>query len=136
MKRGLYVDKSVYRSLIRRFCKRGLVDYAQKIYVKMQVNGIQGDSLVYTVLSYAYLSEGKPIAATEILNNMLKNNLMITAKIYKCLCAYSDCSGMLELFWDQAIAKGLVVKNVYKLMQEVRSNILSNHGDVLKASKK
>lgn len=120
MKRGFCVDKSVYRSLIRRFCKRDLVDYAQKIYVNMQVKGIPGDSLVYTILSYAYLSAGKPIAASEMLNNMVKNKLMITSKIYRCLCAsYADRSEMLEVFWLQAIEKGLIARNVYKLMKEV-----------------
>lgn len=67
----------------------------------MQVKGIPGDSLVYTILPYAYLSAGKLIAAFEILNNMFKNKLMITSKIYKCLCAsYDDISDMLELFWQ------------------------------------
>lgn len=121
--RGLSVDKSLYRALIRRLCKRGLVDFAQKAFNKMLEKGLLGDSLVYASLAYAYLSTGKRIAACEILNEMVKKQLMITAKIYKSLCAsLANDSGILDLLWSHAIERGLIARNVYKLMQEAKLN--------------
>lgn len=126
IRRGLLVDKSVYRALIRRLCKRGLVDYAQKILIQMHGKGLLGDSLVYATLAFAYLSAGKPIAASEALDEMAKKKLVITARIYSCLSAsYANENDMLELLWNHASEKGLIAKNVYKLMQQSGLNFCS-----------
>ncbi|KAG6470287.1 hypothetical protein ZIOFF_071352 [Zingiber officinale] len=122
-KRGIYVDKSLYRALIRRLCMRGMVNVAHEIYNKMLGKGLLGDSLVYSSLAYGYLSAGKRIKACEILNEMVEKQLNITAKVYKCLCAsYVNESVVLDLLWSHAIERGLIAKNVYKLMQEAIPN--------------
>ena len=82
-KRGFCVDKSVYRSLIRRLCKLGLINSAQRIFIHMQGKGLSGDCLLYCSLASGYLSAGKPIAASEMLNDMVKKKLVITAKYIK-----------------------------------------------------
>lgn len=118
IKKGICVDKSVYRALIRRFCKRGLVDWAQKALMSMQDKRISGDSIMYLSLAFAYLNAGKPMSASEMLDNMVKNQLRITAKIYNCLNAsYADNNDVLTLLWSRAIEKCLISRNVYKLMQ-------------------
>lgn len=123
-RRGFCVDKSVYRALIRRLCKLGLIDSAQKLFVNMQGKGLSGDCLVYASLAYGYLSEGKPIAASEMLNDMLNTKLVITAKIYRSLSAsYGNESGILDMLWHHAAEKGLIAKNVYKLMQQDMANL-------------
>lgn len=121
--RGISVDKSLYRALIRRLCKRGMVIVAQEMFNKMLGKGLLGDSLVYSSLAYGYLSAGKRIKACEILNEMVEKRLIITAKVYKCLCAsYANESVVLDLLWSHAIERGLIARNVYKLMQEARPN--------------
>ncbi|KAJ8498953.1 hypothetical protein OPV22_009505 [Ensete ventricosum] len=130
--RGLSVDKSLYRALIRRLCKRGLVDFAQKALNKMLEKGLLGDSLVYGNLAYAYLSTGKQIVACQILNEMVKKQLMITAKVYKSLCAsLANDRGILDFLWSHAIERGLIARNVYKLIQEAK---LSSQNDTLNVS--
>ena len=122
-KKGFCVDKSVYRALIRRLCKLGLIDSAQRIFIHMQGKGLSGDCLLYSSLAYGYLSAGKPIAASEILNDMVKRKLVITANIYKSLSAsYGNESGILDMLWHHATERGLIAKNVYKLMQQARSS--------------
>lgn len=121
MKRGLPPDKAVYRSLIRRLCRKGLVEHAQKVFNQMQVKGLVGDSLVYATLAYAYLTQGKPIAASDTMDDMAKKQLYITPQIYKCLCAsYADEKDTLNMLWVRAIERGLITKSVYKLMHEER----------------
>lgn len=89
----------------------------------MLEKGLLGDSLVYASLAYAYLSTGKRIAACEILNEMVKKQLMITAKIYESLSAsLANDSGILDLLWSHAIERGLFARNVYKLMQKAKLN--------------
>ncbi|KAJ0963955.1 hypothetical protein J5N97_029077 [Dioscorea zingiberensis] len=97
IRKGLCIEKSVYRAIIRRFCKRGLVDWAQKAFMSMQGKGISGDSIVYLSLAFVYLNTGKPIAASEMLDDMVKKQLKITARIYNCLNAsYADSYGILR----------------------------------------
>lgn len=89
----------------------------------MQGKGFSGDCLLYTSLAYGYLSAGKPIAASEMLNEMVKKNLVITAKIYKSLGdSYGNENGILDMLWHHATDKGLIAKNVYKLMQQNGTN--------------
>lgn len=84
----------------------------------MQGKGLLGDALVYTSLAYAYLNDGNPTAASEMFDDMFKKRLMITAKIYNWLSvSYADKNGILDLFLDHATQKGLIAKNVFKLMQ-------------------
>lgn len=85
----------------------------------MQGKGLSGDALVYTSLAYAYLNVGNLTAASEMFDDMYKKRLMITAKIYNWLCSsYADKNGILDLFWHHATERGLIVKNVFKLMQQ------------------
>jgi pentatricopeptide repeat protein len=57
VQRGLPPDKSVYRSLIRRLCKKGQVDLLQKLLHQMQDKGLEANTLVYAyaTLTYAHL---------------------------------------------------------------------------------
>lgn len=120
-KRGFALDKAVYRSLIRRLCRKGLVDQAQKVFDEMQGKGLVGDSLVYATLAYAYLTQGKPVAASNTLEGMAKNQLQITPQIYNCLCtSYADEKETLNMLWVQAIERGLISKSVYKLLHQAR----------------
>ena len=121
MKRGLPPDKSVYRSLIRRLCKKGLVDLAQKVFHQMQGKGLEADCLVYATLAYAQLTAGKLGAASDTLNEMAKKQLSVTPQIYNCMCtSYGDEKETLNMFWVHAIERGLIGKSVYKLMHEAR----------------
>ena len=97
-----------------------MVDQAQKVFDQMQGKGLVGDSLVYATLAYAYLTEGKPAAASNTLDDMAKNQLHITPQIYKCLCtSYSD-EETLNMLWAHAIERGLIKKSVYKLLHQAR----------------
>lgn len=126
--RGFHVYKSLYRALIRRLCKRGLVDFAQMTFNKMLGKGFVGDNLIYCTLAYGHLSAGKRIAACELLDEMVKKQLMITAKVYKCLSvSYAKESCILDLLWSHAIERALIARNVYKLMQEARPNYQSGN---------
>ncbi|KAG9446598.1 hypothetical protein H6P81_012726 [Aristolochia fimbriata] len=119
-KRGLCADFSVYRSLLRRLCKRGMVDYALKLFSCMKAMHMSGDALVYSNLACACFAAGKSTMATEILDEMVKSHLRITPKIYSCLNAsFGEVSWMQNIFWTHSIEKGLITKNVYKVMTSV-----------------
>jgi pentatricopeptide repeat protein len=121
VQRGLSPDKSVYRSLIRRLCKKGLVDLAQKALHQMQGKGLEADCLVYAALAYAQLTAGKLAAASDMLNEMAKKQMSVTPQIYNCMCtSYGDEKETLNMFWVHAIERGLIGKNVYKLMHQAR----------------
>ncbi|KAF5199737.1 Pentatricopeptide repeat-containing protein [Thalictrum thalictroides] len=119
MARGLDVDIAIYRALIRKFCKGDNIRYAQKVFSLMQGKGILGDSIVYSNLAYAYLKAGKPILASEMLDDMIKRYLMINVKIYKSLNdSFSNDSDILRLFW------GHVVERVQQLLWSIRNRTL------------
>uniref|UniRef100_A0A0A9D586 Pentacotripeptide-repeat region of PRORP domain-containing protein n=1 Tax=Arundo donax TaxID=35708 RepID=A0A0A9D586_ARUDO len=121
MKRDFPPDKAVYRSLIRRLCRKGLVDQAQKAFDQMQGLGLVGDSLIYATLAYAYLTEGKPFAASDTLDDMAKKQLYITPQIYNCLSAsYADEKETFNMLWVRAIERGLITRSVYKLLHQAR----------------
>lgn len=116
--RGLCVDVSVYRALIRRFCKKEKVDYAQRLFNLMQGNGISGDSVIYTSLAYAYWRAGEPKACSDILDDMYRRRLMITLKIYRSFSAsYAKDNEILDLFWSHVVDRGLMSKHIFKEMQ-------------------
>lgn len=121
MKRGFPPDKAVYRSLIRRLCKKGFIDLAGNVFNEMQGKGLEADCLVYATLACAYLTAGKPVAALDILNEMAKKQLYITPQIYNCMCtSYADEKGSLNMLWVHAIERGLITKSVYKVMHQAR----------------
>lgn len=126
-RRGLLLpldDKAVYRSLIRRLCRRGSVDQAQKVFDQMQGKGLVGDSLVYATLAYAHLSEGKPAAASNTLDDMAKNRLRVTPQVYKSLCtSYADERETLNVLWVRAIERGLITRSVYRLLHQSEAGI-------------
>jgi pentatricopeptide repeat protein len=99
------------------------VDHAQKLVDQMHAKGVSGDSLVYTVLAFAYLREGKRSDAIQALNEMVKKNLDISKKIYEFVTAsYSDESDLLMMFWTCANEKGLRAKKVRWLVQNFQQN--------------
>ncbi|KAK3018710.1 hypothetical protein RJ639_005051 [Escallonia herrerae] len=121
VQRGLRVDISVYRALIRRFSRREKVDYAQRIFRTMQGRGISGDCVVYTSLAYAYLKAGKEAAASDLLDEMYHKRLMITMKIYRSFIApYAGDNNILAIFWDLASVKGLFSKTMFKHIQQLK----------------
>jgi pentatricopeptide repeat protein len=122
-KGGQGTSKALYRALIRRLCKKGFVDHAQKLVDQMDAKGVSGDGLVYTVLAFAYLREGKCNDAIQVLNEMVKKNLDISKKIYKSITAsYADESDLLMMFWAHANEKGLLAKKVHRLVQNLKRN--------------
>lgn len=122
-KGGKVENRSLYRALIRRLCRKGFVDHAQKLLNQMDAKGVSGDSLVYTVLALAYFREGKSSAATQTLNEMAKKNLDISRKIYKCVNAsYANESNLLMMFWAHANEKGLISKKTRKLIRNFSQN--------------
>ncbi|KAK3018323.1 hypothetical protein RJ639_002978 [Escallonia herrerae] len=123
VQRGLCVDISVYRALIRRFSRREKVDYAQRIFGTMQMRGISGDCVVYTSLAYAYLKAGKEAAASDLLDEMYHMRLIITIKIYRSFNAsYAGDNNILAIFWDIASVKGLFSKTMFKHIQQLKVN--------------
>ncbi|KAK2642127.1 hypothetical protein Ddye_023890 [Dipteronia dyeriana] len=121
VRRGHCVDVSVYRALIRRFCKKEKVDFAERVFGLMQGNGISGDSVIYTSLAYAYWKAGNANAASNMLEEMYKRRLMVTLKIYKCFNASYANDNMLGLFWNHVVERGLISKNIQKEMQQLDS---------------
>lgn len=122
-KGGQVASKSLYRALIRRLCKKGFVDHAQKLLDQMHAKGVSGDVLVYTVLAFAYLREGKHGAAIQALNEMVKKNLDISKKVYDSVTAsYADESDLLMIFWARANERGLIAKKALRLIQNFQQN--------------
>ncbi|KAF8012778.1 hypothetical protein BT93_I0818 [Corymbia citriodora subsp. variegata] len=117
-KRDLCVDVSLYRALIRRFCKKEKIDYAEKVFLIMKEKGISGDSVIYSSLAYAYMKAGNTAASSAMLDDMYKRRLMITLKIYRSLNA--SCIGdenILRLFWNEVVGRGLMSKGIFKDIQ-------------------
>ncbi|OMO52692.1 hypothetical protein COLO4_37044 [Corchorus olitorius] len=125
LEKGL-CNVSVYRALIRRFCKLERVDCAQRMFTLMQGKGIAGDSVIYTSLAYAYWKMGKVNAASDVLNEMYKRRLMITLKIYRCFSAsYAGDNSILGFFWNHVVERGLMSKSILKDIEQgkLQSNI-------------
>lgn len=90
----------------------------------MQGKGLVGDSLVYATLAYAHLSEGKPAAASNTLDDMAKNRLRVTPQVYKSLCtSYADERETLNVLWVRAIERGLITRSVYRLLHQSEAGI-------------
>ncbi|KAJ4806077.1 Pentatricopeptide repeat-containing protein [Rhynchospora pubera] len=122
--KGGRVDcKPLYRAFIRRLCKNGFVDHAQKLLGQMLVKGLPGDGLVYTVLAFAYLREGQTSAAIETLNEMVVKNLEISRKIYVSVTSsYENETDLLMCLWAHASKKGLISKRVCRIIQNLQKN--------------
>lgn len=119
VKRGLCVEVSLFRALIRRLCKLERLNCAEKIFSLMQGNKLSGDSVIYTSLAYAYLKAGKSSAATLMLDEMYKRRLLVTQKIYKCFNAsYASGNDILRVFWDHMVERGLMSKSIINEMQQ------------------
>ncbi|CAN4119863.1 unnamed protein product [Withania somnifera] len=120
-RRGYLVDVSFYRAIIRRLCKRGKVDDAEKVFHIMQTKGVLGDSLIYATLAYAYFKIGKVDAASYLLDDMYRRRLMITLKMYKSFNAsYYDENTFLDMFWSKVVQRGLISRMVYDDIQQLK----------------
>ncbi|KAL5582034.1 hypothetical protein UlMin_014476 [Ulmus minor] len=118
VKRGLCVDVSLCRALIRRLCKRERLDCAEKVFSFMQENKLSGDSVVYTSLAYAFMRAGKSRDAAMMLDEMYRRRLMITRKIYRCFNgSYASDNEIILIFWDHLVERGLMSKSLLKEMQ-------------------
>ncbi|CAI0455533.1 unnamed protein product [Linum tenue] len=118
VRKGLCVDVSLYRALIRRFCKREKVDCAKKIFGLMKEKGISGDSVIYTSLAYAQWKSGNVSVASDLLDEMYKRRLMITLKLYRSFCAsFAGDDKILGLFWSHVVDRNLMSKNTLKDLQ-------------------
>ncbi|KAI5683740.1 hypothetical protein M9H77_04968 [Catharanthus roseus] len=118
--RGLCVDISIYRALIRSLCKREKIDCAERIFITMNSKGISGDSLVYTSLAYAYLKLGNMSAASVLLDEMYKKMLMVTVKLYKSFSvSFASDSSLLDIFSRNLLEKGPMSKTTYTHIQEL-----------------
>nr|XP_010319820.1 pentatricopeptide repeat-containing protein At5g38730 [Solanum lycopersicum]XP_019069087.1 pentatricopeptide repeat-containing protein At5g38730 [Solanum lycopersicum]XP_019069088.1 pentatricopeptide repeat-containing protein At5g38730 [Solanum lycopersicum]XP_019069089.1 pentatricopeptide repeat-containing protein At5g38730 [Solanum lycopersicum]XP_019069090.1 pentatricopeptide repeat-containing protein At5g38730 [Solanum lycopersicum]XP_019069091.1 pentatricopeptide repeat-containing prot len=121
-KGGHLVDVSFYRAIIRRLCRRGKIDGAEKVFHIMQTKGVLGDSLIYATLAYAFFMAGKVDAASYLLDDMYKRRLMITLKMYKSFNAsYSDENTLLNMFWSNVVQRGLISRTVYDEIQSCNS---------------
>ncbi|PON58019.1 Tetratricopeptide-like helical domain containing protein [Parasponia andersonii] len=118
-KRGLCVDLSLYRALIRRLCKRERLDCAEKIFSSMQGKKVSGDCVVYTSLAYANMKAGKSSVVMVLLDDMYKRRLMITRKIYRSFNdSYASDNEIIRIFWDHMVERGLMSKGLLKEMQK------------------
>nr|GEX25860.1 hypothetical protein [Tanacetum cinerariifolium] len=118
-RKGIIIDISIFRALIRRLCKQARVDCAQRLFDIMQRKGISGDSVMFTSLAYAYLKAGDTTTGLKIFNEMYKMRLMITHKIHKSFSAsYAGDKGILETFWNLAVERGLLSRNTLKQIAE------------------
>ncbi|PWA99746.1 tetratricopeptide repeat (TPR)-like superfamily protein [Artemisia annua] len=106
-RKGIIVDISIYRALIRRLCKQERVDCAQRLFDIMQSKGISGDSVVFTNLAYAYLKAGDTTIGLKIFDEMYKMRLMITHNIHKMRF-------LTKVFWNLAVERGLLSRNTLK----------------------
>lgn len=72
------------------FAEKGWLIRHNKCLTRCRAKALVGGSLVFTTLAYTYLTEGKQVVASNILDDMA-NNQYITPKFYKCLCtSYAD----------------------------------------------
>ncbi|CAH9098306.1 unnamed protein product [Cuscuta epithymum] len=119
--RGFCVDISFYRAVIRRLCKRGMVDCAARVFGEvMKKRGILGDSVVLTSLAHAYFREGNRKAAYGLLDEMYRRRLMVTLALYKSLNASykdNDDNGSLDAFWNDLGQRGLISRSVHDSIQ-------------------
>ncbi|XP_057453627.1 pentatricopeptide repeat-containing protein At5g38730 [Lotus japonicus] len=121
LSKGLCLDASVYRALIRRLCKIEQIECAEKLFYHMEGNGISGDSVIYTSLAYAYWKSGKTSVASNVLEEMAKRRLIITAKIYSCF-SVPDGHGenkVSQMFWDHVVERGLMSRNTMRKIQQM-----------------
>lgn len=118
-RRGTVPVTSVYRAIIRRFCKKGMLGYAQRAFHQLQAKGLPSDSLLHAHLAYAHLHGGKPLTASEYLTDMARTGMMITVKIYNNLLAsYRDSDQELSMFWNHAMERGVLGKKLCRLLQK------------------
>ncbi|KAK3029973.1 hypothetical protein RJ639_038778 [Escallonia herrerae] len=123
--RGLCVNISVYRALIRRFFRREKVDYAQRIFSTMQGRGISRDCVVYTSLAYAYLKAGKEAAASDLLDEMYHRRLMIIIKIYRSFNAsYAGDNNIFGYFLGSCLGERPIFKNYVQAYSAIESKCL------------
>jgi pentatricopeptide repeat protein len=119
LSKGICLDVSVYRALIRRLCKIERIECAEKLLYHMEGKGISGDSVIYTSLAFAYWKSGNTNAASNILDEMAKRMLMVTVKIYRCFSAPDASENKVsQMFWDHLVERGLMSRNtMYKIQQ-------------------
>ncbi|VFQ65535.1 unnamed protein product [Cuscuta campestris] len=120
LQRGICVDISFYRAIIRRLCRRGKLGCAERVFwVMTKERGISGDSVVCTSLAYAYFREGNMKGASDLLDEMYRRRLMVTLKLYKSLNASyrDDNGGLVCLFWNDLWQRGLLSKSVMETVQ-------------------
>ncbi|XP_047319749.1 pentatricopeptide repeat-containing protein At5g38730 [Impatiens glandulifera] len=120
-RKGICVDISIYRAIIRALCKRDRIGCAEKIFGVMNGKGILGDCVVCSSLAYAYFRGGNVAAASNIFEDMYRRRLMITPNIYRSLTTtYVDDDSVFGVFWDQLVARGLVSEIVQKQIQDLK----------------
>lgn len=119
--RGICVDITVYRAIIRRLCKIERLDCAERVFRIMQTRGILGDTIIYTSLAYAYLRADDAVAASALLDEMYKRRMMVTLKIFKSINAsYANQGNYLDIFWNNMVERGLISKTIYKQIQQLK----------------
>ena len=121
LSRGLCLDVSVYRALIRRLCKLEKIACAEKLLNHMEGKGISADSVIYTSIAYAYWKAGNTNAASNVLVEMARKRLMITIKLYRCIRGADDNSEskVLQIFWDHVVDLGLMSRNTMNKIQQM-----------------
>ncbi|KAK6129082.1 hypothetical protein DH2020_037155 [Rehmannia glutinosa] len=119
--RGLCVDITVYRAIIRRLCKKERTDCAQRVFRHMQTMGILGDTVIYSNLAYACFRAGDAVSVSALLDEMYKRRLMVTLKIFKSINAsFASDGNHLDMFWDTLVERGLISKSIYKQIQQLK----------------
>ncbi|MED6112136.1 hypothetical protein PIB30_058953 [Stylosanthes scabra] len=121
LSKGLCLDVSVYRALIRRLCKLEKIACAEKLLNHMEGKGISADSVIYTSIAYAYWKTGKTSAASNVLAEMGRKKLMITMKLYRCLSGSDDKSvnKVSQIFWDHVVDFGLMSRNTMNKIHQM-----------------
>ncbi|GER35732.1 pentatricopeptide repeat-containing protein [Striga asiatica] len=117
--KGILVDVSVYRAIIRRLCKRERVDCAEKMFTFMQEMGILGDTVIFANMAYAYFRGGDDSSFSAFLDEMYRRRLIVTLKIFRNINAsYANDRDCLDMFWSALLDRGLISKSIYKQMQQ------------------
>ncbi|GER45286.1 pentatricopeptide repeat-containing protein [Striga asiatica] len=110
--KGILVDVSVYRAIIRRLCKRERVDCAEKVFMVMQEMGILGDTVICANMAYAYFRGGDGSSFSAFLDEMYRRRLMVTLKIFRNINAsYANDRDCLDMFWSALLDRGLISKS-------------------------
>ena len=130
LEREFPAGKSLYRAMVRRFCKRRMVGMAERAFSLMEERGFHGDGLVCATLAFAYMESGRIADAEMLIGHMARINIMITWKIYTSMMAsHGSSSGdAVELLLRSAKEKRVLSRKVSSLVDRSTANSKEQKG--------